>query len=73
VEIYSHEKTGGRSGAGQGYSLSVAVICATLNTGRWVTDGLNRFVRCARRSGPASQELVGIAGRETRRRVAPTD
>jgi hypothetical protein len=30
-----------------------------LNTGRWATDGLNRFVRCARRSKPAGVEAGG--------------
>jgi hypothetical protein len=44
-----------------------------LNTGRRATDGLNRFVRRTRRSKPTGPKLVGPAGREIRRKVAPVD
>jgi hypothetical protein len=46
----------------------VAVIYVTLNTGRRVTDGLNRFVRYPRRLEPTGgkKATVGVIGRKTR-------
>jgi hypothetical protein len=40
----------------------------TLNTGRRVTDGLNRFVRYPRRLEPTGgiKATVGVTGRKTR-------
>jgi hypothetical protein len=44
-----------------------------LNTGRRVTDGLNRFVRCTRRLEPAGRikSPAGAAGGKIQQRVAP--
>jgi hypothetical protein len=38
----------------------------TLNTGRWATDGLKRFVRRTRRSELAGSKLAGVTGRKIR-------